>query len=111
MKKINLKLSTGDDDAIMSALELLQELDLEETEEQAANNDNLIRLIFAKLSARSGAFTPEELRVIYAAVYCAHAVLSGRIPADAESKKDLAPYLFHYNRLLPQLRPISDMLQ
>ena len=111
MKKFNLKLSAGDDDAIMAALDLLQALGMEDSDEQAEYNDSLIDLVAVKLNAKNGVFTADEARIICAAVCAARYVLSGQIPADPEEKKFLSPYMFHYNRLWPQLRPISDMLQ
>lgn len=111
MKHFKLKLSSGDDLAIMAAMELLQTLDMEETEEQVQYNDSLIGLVFFKLSSKTDVFTADEARIICAAVCAARYVPSGQLPADPEEKQLLSPYMFHYNRLWPQLQPISDKLQ
>ena len=110
MKRIDLKLSGNDHLAIIAALGVVTDLGLEESDEQAVLNAGLASSASKKLSSGSGSFSPNGARMVLASVSFARLILSGVLDADPEQKRALAPYLFNYNRLYPQLAPLGDML-
>lgn len=110
MKKINIDLRGNDVEAIVTALEVVVSLGLEETEDQAEINAQMAYFAGIKLQNKNPNLQPNEARMVCAAVDCARLILCGALEVDPEQKKELAPFLFNYNRLWPQLQQIADML-
>ena len=75
MKRIDLKLSGNDHLAIIAALGVVTDLGLEESDEQAVLNASLASSASKKLSSGSGSFSPNEARMVLAAVSFARLIL------------------------------------
>ena len=110
MRELNLDLNENDVNAICTALDLLVSLNLEKTEKQSQINAQLAYFASIKLQNNSPQLTANEARIVYAAVSCAKLILAGAYSVETEKKKELAPYIFNYNRLERQLQVLDDML-
>lgn len=109
----NLKLSHSDFDAILCALPLISWYEAD-TPLQSQINALLCDTASQKIMQGVKDFSPDETRVIAAAISLAKFLLSGEsdpnCPAvDSEWRADLCKYLFAYNRLDPIFQEIVDL--
>lgn len=97
-------LSKSDVEALLLSLPLVISSPLAETADQKQRNNFHTVTATQKLLSSNPHFTPDELRVMFAAVSIAKLLLAGQAPelfegVDPETRADLSPYLFTLNKL------------
>lgn len=101
----NINLSKSDCDAVLFALSLLPEYQVEEEIPQAQADINTCLCISAtkKILLRKTDLTENEWRVIAAALVLVQQIAYGNFAADAADKSECGKYFFTVNSLLPKL--------
>lgn len=107
--KFTYSLSEEDVLSIVSALPLVTVYGAD-SEFQQLLNANLCASAAKKLLSRSKDFSPNELRVMAAAVYAAREFLAGRLSVEVDSDlaSDVRRHIFTYNHLYEVFSPVMD---
>lgn len=109
---MNYSLTESDIAAIMAALPLVPLIDIGDEALKITNAAHCVS-VGEKLARRDRHITKKEGAVICSAINGAFMLLSGQCPqlfhhVDDELRKEIAPHLFTYNRLIPLF---DDLLQ
>ena len=110
-KKINIRLSDADIEAILTALRIIPYADFDTPPAQMDLNCFLAETSAQKLIAKKVNMSPNETRIVGASVILARDILSGLSDLEVPTslKKDLQPYFFNYNRLAPRYEAIERL--
>ena len=113
----NIKLSSGDVEAIICALPLVSNIEAD-TPEQTHLNITYCNIAAEKLLSRTFRFEADELRVIGVAIEFALEVISGNgkdiayaAGVDAQWMSNLSRNFFTYNRLRPLFSSLLDLIE
>lgn len=110
MKHLSYALSDSDIEAILFAFSILPSIDIEQSEAQASINYQCCRSATEKLCNRETNITPNELRIIYAALQAVQFICRGELYSSPETKKQCMNYLFTVNKLISVLSPLLEPL-
>lgn len=100
MNHISYAFNNSDIEAAAYALTVLPGLGLAETEAQAEITYQLCCSAAKKLIDHDTDITPDEFRIILAALQAAKSIILGDIDVDAKTRSECKSYFFTINKLL-----------